>query len=52
MTWLQAIAILFRIVTGEDWNTIMHDCMLQEPYCFPATKPTSPQNSAYFESLG
>lgn len=23
-----AIALLFRIVTGEDWNKIMHDCMV------------------------
>lgn len=23
-----AITILFRIVTGEDWNKIMHDCMV------------------------
>uniref|UniRef100_A0A8C4QUY6 Ion transport domain-containing protein n=1 Tax=Eptatretus burgeri TaxID=7764 RepID=A0A8C4QUY6_EPTBU len=24
----KAIALLFRIVTGEDWNKIMHDCMV------------------------
>ncbi|XP_058810825.1 sodium leak channel NALCN isoform X2 [Phymastichus coffea] len=30
------IAMLFRIVTGEDWNKIMHDCMVQPPYCTPA----------------
>ncbi|KAF8767850.1 Sodium leak channel non-selective protein like [Argiope bruennichi] len=29
------IAMLFRIVTGEDWNKIMHDCMLSPPYCTP-----------------
>ena len=28
--------MLFRIVTGEDWNKIMHDCMVQPPYCTPA----------------
>ncbi|XP_074643734.1 sodium leak channel NALCN-like [Tubulanus polymorphus] len=28
-----AIALLFRIVTGEDWNKIMHDCMIQPPFC-------------------
>lgn len=28
--------MLFRIVTGEDWNKIMHDCMIQPPYCTPA----------------
>ena len=33
---MQAVITLFRIVTGEDWNKIMHDCMLQE-YCWPAT---------------
>ena len=24
-----AILLLFRIVTGEDWNKIMHDCMVR-----------------------
>lgn len=28
-----AMATLFRIVTGEDWNKIMHDCMITEPHC-------------------
>ncbi|XP_063967111.1 sodium leak channel NALCN-like isoform X1 [Lytechinus pictus] len=28
-----AMATLFRIVTGEDWNKIMHDCMISEPFC-------------------
>ena len=28
--------MLFRIVTGEDWNKIMHDCMVQPPNCTPA----------------
>ncbi|XP_022657492.1 sodium leak channel non-selective protein-like isoform X6 [Varroa destructor] len=27
------IALLFRIVTGEDWNKIMHDAMVSPPYC-------------------
>ncbi|XP_057708346.1 sodium leak channel non-selective protein isoform X2 [Corythoichthys intestinalis] len=31
----QAITVLFRIVTGEDWNKIMHDCMVQAPFCTP-----------------
>lgn len=28
--------MLFRIVTGEDWNKIMHDCMILPPQCTPA----------------
>lgn len=28
--------MLFRIVTGEDWNKIMHDCMVLPPQCTPA----------------
>ncbi|CAH1782033.1 unnamed protein product [Owenia fusiformis] len=28
-----AVALLFRIVTGEDWNKIMHDCMARPPFC-------------------
>ncbi|XP_049340645.1 sodium leak channel non-selective protein isoform X4 [Astyanax mexicanus] len=31
----KAITVLFRIVTGEDWNKIMHDCMVQPPSCTP-----------------
>ncbi len=27
------VITLFRIVTGEDWNKIMHDAMLSPPYC-------------------
>lgn len=30
---ITSVAMLFRIVTGEDWNKIMHDCMVQQPYC-------------------
>ena len=25
--------MLFRIVTGEDWNRVLHDAMLSPPYC-------------------
>ena len=32
-TSFNAMILLFRITTGEDWNKIMHDCMLSEPYC-------------------
>ncbi|MBN3307631.1 NALCN protein, partial [Amia calva] len=31
----KAITVLFRIVTGEDWNKIMHDCMVLPPFCTP-----------------
>ncbi|CAG2172733.1 unnamed protein product, partial [Oppiella nova] len=27
------VITLFRIVTGEDWNKIMHDAMLSPPFC-------------------
>ncbi|XP_067933869.1 sodium leak channel NALCN-like [Watersipora subatra] len=30
-----AIGLLFRIVTGEDWNKIMRDCMITKPNCYP-----------------
>lgn len=29
----KAITVLFRIVTGEDWNKIMHDCMVRWTAC-------------------
>ena len=31
--------MLFRIVTGEDWNQIMHDCMVEPPSCTVARPP-------------
>lgn len=34
-TPITGVAMLFRIVTGEDWNKIMHDCMIQPPFCTP-----------------
>ncbi|XP_012689441.1 sodium leak channel non-selective protein isoform X2 [Clupea harengus] len=39
----KAITVLFRIVTGEDWNKIMHDCMVQAPFC-------TPDNHRYWET--
>lgn len=35
MTATSGITLLFRIVTGEDWNKIMHDCMVAPPFCTP-----------------
>jgi len=32
----KAILLLMRIVTGEDWNKIMHDCMIAPPACTKA----------------
>uniref|UniRef100_T1INA8 Ion transport domain-containing protein n=1 Tax=Strigamia maritima TaxID=126957 RepID=T1INA8_STRMM len=32
-TAANGVGMLFRIVTGEDWNKIMHDCMISAPYC-------------------
>jgi len=31
-----SVATLFRVTTGESFNGIMHDCMIQEPYCSDA----------------
>jgi hypothetical protein len=33
---LAAFLLLLRIVTGEDWNKIMHDCMVAPPACTAA----------------
>lgn len=30
--WISVVT-LFRCSTGESYNGIMHDCMIQEPYC-------------------
>ncbi|XP_078664203.1 sodium leak channel NALCN-like isoform X2 [Branchiostoma floridae x Branchiostoma belcheri] len=29
----KALSVLFRMITGEDWNKIMHDCMISPPIC-------------------
>ena len=29
----KSILLLFRIITGDDWNKIMHDYMLRSPFC-------------------
>lgn len=31
-----AIYSLFRLSTGENWNGVMHECMIEEPDCSPA----------------
>ncbi|GBG24665.1 Voltage-dependent L-type calcium channel subunit alpha-1S [Hondaea fermentalgiana] len=28
-----SVSTLFRVSTGESFNGIMHDCMIEEPYC-------------------
>lgn len=35
---INAMITLFRITTGEDWNKMMQDCRIQEPYCTEATE--------------
>uniref|UniRef100_A0AC35U5Q7 Tetraspanin n=1 Tax=Rhabditophanes sp. KR3021 TaxID=114890 RepID=A0AC35U5Q7_9BILA len=30
----EALVVLFRSVTGEDWNDILHDCMRSAPFCY------------------
>ena len=39
-----AFLLLFRVTTGEDWNKLMRDAMIQRPYC--VYKP----NTNYWES--
>lgn len=34
-----ALLLLLRIITGEAWNGIMHDCMVQPPDCDPSSEP-------------
>ena len=33
---INAMIMLFRITTGEDWNKVMQDCKIQPPYCTEA----------------
>ena len=43
-TWMNAVFLLVRCATGEDWNSLMHDAAISEPYC------RSPKNSIYYKS--
>lgn len=43
-TAVNSISMLFRIVTGEDWNRVLHDCMLGLPYC------TKRPDSSYWDN--
>ncbi|OQV25787.1 Sodium leak channel non-selective protein [Hypsibius exemplaris] len=45
----RAIGVLFRIVTGEDWNRIMHDCMVTPPFC---TRQLPPLDSFWDTDCG
>ncbi|CAK8987174.1 L type [Durusdinium trenchii] len=38
-----SMTTLFRVATGESFNGIMHDCMIQEPYCDPEVNCGYPQ---------
>ncbi|PAV69982.1 hypothetical protein WR25_10925 isoform D [Diploscapter pachys] len=33
-TGKEALVVIFRCITGEDWNDIMHDCMRSAPFCY------------------
>eukprot|EP00794_Sanderia_malayensis_P007702 gene7702-8539_t len=40
----RAMLLLFRMTTGEDWNKIMHDCMIAPPRC------TKGPNDSFWET--
>ena len=42
--WLNAFFLLVRCATGEDWNSLMHDAAISEPYC------RTPPGAIYYES--
>lgn len=42
---INAMIMLFRITTGEDWNKVLQDCRIGEPYCTETT-----DNENYWES--
>ena len=31
--FLISIMLLYRMTTGENWNGVMRDCMIQPPFC-------------------
>jgi hypothetical protein len=43
-TALRGVQMLFRIVTGEDWNRVLHDSMLSPPFC------TRPEDANFWET--
>jgi len=36
-----SLLLLIRMVTGESWNYVMKDCMVEPPYCTDWTGPTN-----------
>jgi hypothetical protein len=36
-TWALTMSTLFRSMTGENWNLLMRDCMIQAPFCDDAS---------------
>lgn len=36
-SFFTTMVTLFRMSTGESYNGLMHDCMIEEPYCDPDT---------------
>ncbi|XP_055869131.1 sodium leak channel NALCN-like isoform X2 [Biomphalaria glabrata] len=50
-TAFNAILLLFRIVTGEDWNKIMHDCMVSTPFCSKGGNFWQTDCGNYFASI-
>ncbi|VDK59628.1 unnamed protein product [Gongylonema pulchrum] len=45
----EALVVLFRSVTGEDWNDIMHDCMVSNAYKNTKIIPPHFFEQSYFE---
>jgi hypothetical protein len=51
-TFDAALLLLLRMLTGEAWNTIMYDCMVQEPDCSESEDNCgSPWAPVYFLSF-
>ena len=44
----KALMMLWRFQTVTDWNTAMHDCMIQEPYCSSAEGNCGTQFAPFF----
>lgn len=51
-TFASALLVLFRCTTGEVWNQIMHDMMIEEPLCEPGNPinncPASSTSSPFY----
>lgn len=49
---LNGCLLLLRVLTGENWETVMRDCAIEPPYCTPTEGPFGAQAEMLSRGLG